>query len=509
MKYLLTLLLLIFPIFSWANPHVPARDGIDDVISSGLDDLYNLRFADAERKFKQAQNQFPNDIKGYFYESLIYFHSAQFSKDDAEYEKFINISDKVIERCEDILDNDENNFEVLFYKGQSHSYQSLLMLSQNKSLFQAASNGSDGYKILSDVVERNPGFYDAYMGLGLYRIAIGFLPDKFKWLMSVIGFDGDVKEGKRLLRVAKDKGKFTKVDARVYLSLFTLREREEDTGETVRMLEGLVNEYPESPAFHVFYATALQNEGEIDKAIDEANKSLSLNNHSLQDEIKKAAYFVLGNSYFRKNDFQNAAKYFEEHMKYVNYNDRYNISLFHTGLSNELIGNRQKAIDFYSKTRTIFEDERDGDADKLFHIYSQKLINNPVQKFDSLLLVGMNHRYSYRLDEALKVFNSILISDMMNNMSDDNKIRLYMETGHAYTYNKQDDLAIDYFTRCTKLDPPNEKWMVPHAYFELGKIYSRKGNRVKADEMFDKIYDYGEYIFRSFLEIRLRSYREG
>jgi tetratricopeptide (TPR) repeat protein len=173
-----------------------------------------------------------------------------------------------------------------------------------------------------------------------------------------------------------------------------------------------------------------------------------------------------------------------------------------------MTGNREKAIENYKKSRADFIDERDGEAEKLFLKYSKKLINIPLSDFDKKLLTGMNYRYSFNTAEALNIFNGILISDKLPSMSDDDKVRLYMETGHAYTYEKKDDLAIDYFTRATKLKPNDERWMIPHAYFELGKIYTRKGNSKKAEEMFEKIYEYGDYDLRLFLEMRLKSYRE-
>ena len=479
---------------------------IDELIFAGLEDMYYLKFDDATSYFRKAQTEYPNDPKGFFYESLILFHTAMASRDEKIYDQYISSSEKVIEKCDDLLDKNDNNIEALFYKGQTYSYRSLLLLSLNKSLLSAASDGNSGYRILSEITERDPTFNDAYMGLGLYKIAISFVPEKFQWLMSIIGFDGDLKEGRGMLSRSRNNGKFTKVESQVYLAIFSLREREEDNGETERMLKELTEKYPESPLFRLFYANILQQMGKNDDAIAQANLSLELNTHSLQNEIMKGANFVLGMSYFRKNDFDNAAKYFEEHLKHVNYEDRYNISLFHLGIAYEMTGQRDRALKYYREAREDFIDERDGEAEKIFLKYSRKLIDKPMNEFDMSLLKAMNLRYDSKYTEALQILNNILASDKVTTLNDNDKIRLYSETGHTHVYSGNDDLAIDYFTRCTKLDPDLEKWMIPHAYFELGKIYTRKGNKEKANEMFDKIYDYGDYDLRSLLEIRLNSY---
>ncbi|MBK8551480.1 MAG: hypothetical protein IPL53_10645 [Ignavibacteria bacterium] len=165
----------------------------DKEVLNGLDDIYNLRFDVAESKFRQLQKSNPNDLKGYFYESLLLFYKALPSRDENIFNRYIELSDNVIEKAEDILDKNENDYDALYYKGLSHSYRSLLMLSLNKSLLEAASNGNDGYRILSSLIEEHPDYYDAYMGLGLYKIAIGFVPEKFQWLLSLIGFEGNIK----------------------------------------------------------------------------------------------------------------------------------------------------------------------------------------------------------------------------------------------------------------------------------------------------------------------------
>lgn len=506
--YLLISVSAVYPVISSSNPQESSNSGSNELIYSGLENMYHLRFDNAINDFRRAQNDFPNDIKGFFFESMIYFHSAMASRDEQSVEKYLDIADEVIYQCDDLLDKNENNIDALFYKGQTYSYRSLLLIALNKSLLSAASDGNSGYRILSEVIERKPDYYDAYMGLGLYKIAIAFVPEKFQWLLSLIGFDGDLKEGRKLLISSMNNGKYSRVESQVYLAIFSVREAEEDKGDALNMMNALVNKYPGSPLFRLLYANLLQQNGNLDGAVAQSQKTLELNTNSLQNEIKKGANFVLGISYFRKNDFTNSIKHFEEHLKYVNYEDRYNISTFHTGIAYEMTGNRQKAIEYYGKARPDFVEERDGEGDEIFLKFSKKLLNKPMNEFDKELLAGMNLRYATKQKEALEIFNNILTSDKFTSLSSDDKIRLYSEIGHAYVFDKKDDLAIDYFTRCTKLEGNEEKWLIPHAYFELGKIYTRKGNTKKAEEMFEKIYDYGDYELRTFLEMRLKSYIE-
>ncbi|MBL8015811.1 MAG: DUF3808 domain-containing protein, partial [Ignavibacteria bacterium] len=321
----------------------------DSDISTGLDHIYNLKFDLAETHFNSLQSKYPDDLRPSFYLAQIYFYKALPTRDEGFYLRFLELSDRAIELYEARLDKNEKDYDAMYYLGQAHSYRSLLMLNLNKNLIGAAFSGKTGYGMLQDLVKEKPDYYDAYMGLGLYKIAIGFVPGKYQWLLSIIGFDGDLKEGKRMLKTAYEKGKFTSVEARVYMAFFSIREREEQNFESVNIMRDVVKEYPGSPVFKLFLASLLQQMNNMDESIALTDAALNQNTNSLQNEMKKGAYSLLGTAYFRKNDFSKAAFYFEEHLKYVHPEDRYNVSQFLLGLSYEMMGERQKAITAYQR----------------------------------------------------------------------------------------------------------------------------------------------------------------
>ncbi len=480
----------------------------DDEIRSVLNDVYNVRFDQAESKIKQIQSRYPQDVKGYFYGSVIYFYKAISSRDDNMFDKYISLADDVIERCENILDKDENNVDAMYYKGQSHSYKSLLMLSLNKNLLSAASNGNTGYRLLSAIVEKRPDFYDAYMGLGLYKIAIGFVPEKFQWLLSIIGFKGNISNGIDMLKVAMEKGKYTKVDSKVFLSIFAMNEREENNSEAIGLTRQLVEDYPESPVFKTLYAGMIMQDYKIDESISILNTALEQNRNSLQKEVSKGIYMLLGSAYFRKNDFVNSIKNFEENIRLEKFDDRYNVSIFTLGVAYDMTGNRQKAVETYKKVRKDFVEERDGEAEKFFYRLAQEKISEPYNNYDKLLLNAENIRESGDFDQSIHLLEDALTKDeYMKNISQDNLIKIYYSLASSYERKRNDTKAEEFFVRAVNLKPLREQWFIPHSYFELGKIYARKGDRSKALQNFEKIYDYSDYDFKDFLEMRLANFK--
>lgn len=480
---------------------------VDSEVIAGLDNIYNLRFNEAETIFRNIQKSYPSDLRGFFYESLIYFYKALPTRDNAMFDKYISLSETVIQKAEKLLEKDETNFDAMYYKGLSHSYRSLLMLSLNKSLLKAASNGNDGYRILTALTERNPQYYDAYMGLGLYKIALGFVPEKFKWLLSMIGFSGNISEGMNLLKKSLANGHYTKTDSKVFLSIFSLGEKEYDDRQSLVFSKELTEEYPESPIFKIFYSGILLQSGRSEDAVNIADFAIEQNNYSFKDEIIKAASSIKGSAYFRMNDYQKCIENLELYMNYVNKEDRYNVYLFTLGAAYELQGNRQKALDKYKNVRNDFINERDGELDRFFYRYAQKRIKSPINDFDKQLIIGMNLRESNKFSEAIELYKKLSGSiESGNAYTQDEKIRLYYDLGVAYTYVKEFGKAAECFSKCIRLNPEEEKWLLPHSYFELGKIYYKQNEKKKAEEMFESVYNYDDFDFESFLEMRLANF---
>ena len=497
-----TLILFFFSKFSIAG------GSLEGEIMSGLEDVYNLRFDDAERKFRSIQSSYPNELSGYFYESLLSFYDALPSRKDEPFNKFLKQSSDVIEKADKILEKDERNYDAMYFKGMSHSYRSLLMLSLNKNLLEAASDGNSGYRTLNELVKLKPDYYDAYMGLGLYKIALGFVPDKFKWLLSLIGFDGDIRNGVELLRNSMNKGKFTRVDSKVFLSIFSLDEREQNDNRAVELSAQLVADYPQSSVFRVFHASLLLQSGKTNEAIEEANTALSMNTESFKDEITKSASAVLGNAYFRLSDFSKAAQYLESFMKYANHGDRLNVHMFTMGISYELLGDRSKAVETYKRVRKDFINERDGEVDKFFYRYAQERIASPLRQFEKDMIEGLNLRESGNVDGAIEKYETMMKNnEHMKSGKDDDKIRLHYNLGLAYSYKGNKKEAEKQFMLCLKLEPETETWLVPHSYFELGKIYYDGGSRKAAEEMFEKISDFDDFDFETFLDMRISNFK--
>ena len=118
-------------------------------------------------------------------------------------------------------------------------------------------------------------------------------------------------------------------------------------------------------------------------------------------------------------------------LKYVNKEDRYNVSCYTLGICYEMTGNRTKAIENYNKARSNFIEERDGEAEKLFYRLSKERVQKPLRDIDSLSIIAMNLRETGSFDASIEAYNILLAAPYISKFAnDDDKAFLFSNSGH-------------------------------------------------------------------------------
>jgi tetratricopeptide (TPR) repeat protein len=492
---------LTFSAFIACNLHAQDYGRVHTLITEGTNAIYNIDYQGALSKFQEARSIAPNDLRGSFFESTVYFWKALFTRNRQEYENYLDLSDKLVDRCEDIIDKNENDLDAQFYMGWTHTIRAFLIYWIDKNVLKAATEIKDGNQALTFVVERNPAYYDAYLGLGIYNYILSFIPRKLQWLTSILGYTGDREAGKSQLITASEKGTYTNTEARVYLTLLAWREENYALAEDYATR--LTNQFPESPAVWMLWGLLLSQQDKMQEAVEAYEKAITLNESKKSEIIYKTSYGALGNAYYRMNNFEKAVEFLKKYLAYVTKDDMYNNRLFNLGVSLELTGKRNEALEYYRQARKDFTEDNQWER---FHF---RRLNYRAQYqmtvVDSLLIVADNNRAVGKLNESLKDYQR-LQSDFDQVFSDD--IAAQLNHGVAQLYSKQKDYnkAIEQFKLNLNLNPNEEKWLVPEAYYQIGRCYLRLGNNSEATKYFDMALDVDyDYDFKDNMDIKIKN----
>jgi tetratricopeptide (TPR) repeat protein len=469
----------------WARVH--------DVTMYGINRLYSLEVDDAMHAFDSVARMAPGDPRGPFFQSMVQFYLYGLTRDETHLSTFLEQSDKVIEICERLLDQNEHDTKTKFYLGGIYGYRGLAYQT-NGSILKAARDGRKGYLLLEEAVAENPELYDAHMGFGLFRYLLAKLPRSMSWILSLLGFNGDLEGGLTSLRLAAEKGIYTRTEAKLFLAQFLFTEGRQDTALTY--MNELLKEYPENTLFLVLYASWENRLHNIDAALVAARTALEMNERKKIKYGEELVYSTLASVYFTLNDFQNANTFYLLYLRTAHSIEwTPNLTYFRAGVTCEIVGDRASAVTFYGRMKEV--NDRDRAWDSHYYRRGQELIRRRLTQADILIVMAGNYQSRKMYDSAMVKYREALRNADGN--VDLQARSLYGILQAQYETEEYAD-AMESSKQLLTLKPVNELWTIPHAWFILGQALAKSGKTNEARAAFDKIKEFDDYDFQVRLE---------
>ena len=202
-----------------ARPFVlsPGADGRYDI---GIALMYRLEFDKAEAKFREIIALDPESPAGYCALAALSWwrYSQNFDMESAlkDVEKeFLSNSDRAIVLSKKMLEEGRDLDQAYFFMGSAYGLQGRWYAVQ-RSWFKAYGRGKKARRFLKKCVEANPAIYDAYLGLGIFDYYAATLPGALGFAAHLF-VGGDRARGMEYVKLARDKGRFFKLEARIFL----------------------------------------------------------------------------------------------------------------------------------------------------------------------------------------------------------------------------------------------------------------------------------------------------
>ena len=473
----------------WAKVH--------DLTIRGIHRLYSLEVDDARHAFDSVSNLAPGDPRGPFFQSMVHFYVYSLNRDEKELSAFLDESEKVIEICESLLDKNDQDATTKFYLGGIYGYRGLAYQTSG-SILKAVKDGRKGYLFLEEAVIEKPDLYDAHMGFGLFQYLLAKIPKSMKWILSMLGFSGDLEGGLKSLQLAAEKGVYTRAEAKLYLAQFLFAEGRQDSA--MKYLNELRRDYPENTLFLVLYSFWQHRLRNLDEAMTAAHAAVELNNRKKVRYGEELAYSTLGSIYFTLNDFENARTNFRLYMQRTRNNERTpNQTYLRAGLACEIAGDRAAAVEFYQRMKE--PDNQNRAWDGYNYRRGQELLLRPMTEAEILIVKAGNESSQRKFARSIEMYNDAL--EKINGDIDVQARALYGILQSQFDAEMFTG-AVETSRRTVALNPVNETWIIPHAWFKLGQIYVKQGKLADARSAFDRVGEYDDYNFQERLETQVQ-----
>lgn len=234
----------------------------------GIDRLYNMEFEEAERIFAEINRRYPDHPIGPFLEGLnIWWNHIMLNLSDTSHdEAFLATMDAVVERCDELLDEDGDSLDALFLKGAALGFRARLY-SNRERWMKAVMDGRRAVSAVRKVGDLAPETPDYVFGKGMYDYYAAIIPEHYSFAKAVMFFlpDGDREQGLRQLEQAAENGQYIQTEA-VYFLLQIHYLYENDYRKSREYATWLRGRHPDNPYFHSFEARVYARWGQWDQA---------------------------------------------------------------------------------------------------------------------------------------------------------------------------------------------------------------------------------------------------
>ena len=322
----------------------------------GLDLLYNMRSDSAEVLFQQIDERYPKHPVGPFLRGLNLWWTIMLDlTNDAHDEKFYGYMNEVIDRSNELLDQNSDHFDAMLFKSAAHGFKARLA-SNRSNWWKAIQNGRKAIGPARKVATIAPPDNGDYVfGKGLYDYYTAILEEEypvvktFTWMIP----DGNRKRGLRLLKKTAEEGYYVRTEAIYYLTQVHFL-YEDDYTASRNYVRQLRDRHPDNPYFHNYEGRVYARWGRWNQAqgvFSEVVERCTTGQAGYNVHMEEIARYYLGRAYLYDDEYEKALAHFSrlERLTDRDIEDkRFRILGFlYKGMVFDAMGEREHAIRMY------------------------------------------------------------------------------------------------------------------------------------------------------------------
>jgi hypothetical protein len=329
--------------------------------------VYNLDYSGAKEKFLKMTEILPDRPAAYVYlannlwlETLnksrrlstslysgtsFYIQKSESDSPDKERDReFDRLITRAMTLSAAALQTNAADAEALYYQASALGLRAGYTATVGRSFRRAIGDANKSIQMENKVLKLDPGYYDAYLSIGLYEYVVDSLPFAWRVLARLAGLKGSKDRGIQELESVVQHGKYASDDARVLLIGLYTRERKPE--RALEILDYLAKKYEQNYLFGVERGRLLYQVGRREQA--QASFSALLADPKAAQHATDLINFQWGEALEDARDYQAAL----EHQQAVIAWPKSEAGLItlahlHAGESLDMMGKRTEALSHY------------------------------------------------------------------------------------------------------------------------------------------------------------------
>lgn len=420
------------------------------------------------------------------------------SEHEDDYNRFINFSDSTLIKAEILLKENNSDEYFIYLLGNIYKYRAIAYSSQGNTLdaFLATKKAVSFYE---DVVKIDPNFYSAYGGIGIFEYALSFVPEMFNWALQLSGLSSNPRNGFQNIEKASKFGKLDNPEytfhlAKIYDEYFA------DYEKSLSIIKSLIKKYSGNILFRYQAAIGYIKSRKLDEALNELEILLNSDNQKFA-QTNSFSNFLIGDIYFRKNDFREALIYYLKFLTTTNTIDYTGIASLRTAYCYYFLDNEKE---FRRYAILAANGNHDIEDDRFANELSLIVLKNGIDKSFELLIKTENSFLSGNDQQTIDLIDS----EYDTLASSDIKAQLlYFKSSALINLNRLKE-AKAALNEISALDLKIAGWVKPLIQYNLANIFYKENNFDLAEEYLNTAEENNDFQKKNLIESYINGLKE-
>lgn len=449
-----------------------------------------LKFDKANGILENERSLNPTNSLVYLIENYADYLKIQISEEKNEFDKLKSLKD---DRLSIIEDDDSESPWKLYSEAEIHLQWAANRLKFGE-YFTAAYEINKAYRLLTENDKKYPHFLPNKKSLGVLYSLIGSVPKQYNWVLSIIGMEGNLDNGLKLMRTTIDKMKTDSIySSMVEETYFLYAFLKMNLDNNHIDLKNLLKEIENSNNLLLNFAAS-----RIATKLGQNDLAISILENRIKDKDCYSFHYL---DYLIAVGKQNkldsdCIEYFENYVQNfsgLNYKKSalMRISWQYLLMDDEL--NFKKYRDKVNDIGALFVG-----ADK----EAQDFYKNKLKTHKELLKARLYFDGGY-------YENSLEELDALNQKELENTIYNYLEFNYrkARVYEKLENTyqAINFYKQTIEKGKNETFYFSPKSALQLGLIFEKKGDKNQASKYFQSCIDMQNHLYEKSLEQKAKA----
>lgn len=387
-------------ILTYAN--LFSQPKLDSLVSVGNEQSFQFNFTDANKTFETIINLFPESSQGYYFKSRNYLWFYLANKDSLSKNLFFKFHNIALQIAEKEYNLNKENAKLASNLGNVYFLNSIFNSSEQNSMDAFWSTKSAvGY--FEDAIELDEKYFEPRLPLGTIQYALSFVPGFLGMAISIVGLDGNKKEGLNNINLALENCMNCKTEAAYHLGkIYTEYNAQYIKAE--KLLSNIVNKYPNNELFLYQYAILKIDKRELQNALKILDRIIFGIEKPNFVQTYALSFFLKGEVLFKLNRFNESISEYEKFIQKTSSPEYTGFANLKIALAFEMLNEKHKAQKHYILARNGNENiAEDISATELSKIYFDKVFSEN----DKIIIKANNYLESGKYKEANYLLNDL------------------------------------------------------------------------------------------------------